>query len=138
MRSGRLRSAVSARPPVGGASAPLTVQGVLRRGDRKPARQGTGIASVGEGKPASGVRVWFGRDLSALSMALGVTKPAPYFVMAESSTNPQWKALTPAAVPADIPNNHLSYAITWFGFALLTPILLLIWLLRQRLSRAKR
>lgn len=31
------------------------------------------------------------------------------------------------------PNNHLGYAITWFGFAILTPILLLIWLFRQRL-----
>lgn len=30
------------------------------------------------------------------------------------------------------PNNHLGYAITWFGFAILTPILLVVWLFRQR------
>lgn len=32
-------------------------------------------------------------------------------------------------------NNHLGYAITWFGFALITPVLLLVWLLGQRRSR---
>jgi surfeit locus 1 family protein len=30
------------------------------------------------------------------------------------------------------PNNHLGYAITWFGFALLTPILLAFWLRRGK------
>jgi surfeit locus 1 family protein len=30
------------------------------------------------------------------------------------------------------PNNHFGYALTWFGFAILTPILLLFWLGRQR------
>jgi surfeit locus 1 family protein len=32
----------------------------------------------------------------------------------------------------EFPNNHLGYAITWFGFALLTPILLVFWLAQQR------
>lgn len=32
----------------------------------------------------------------------------------------------------DFPNNHLGYAMTWFGFALITPILLVFWLRRQR------
>ena len=31
----------------------------------------------------------------------------------------------------DFPNNHLGYAITWFGFALLTPVMLGFWLLRR-------
>lgn len=29
------------------------------------------------------------------------------------------------------PNNHLGYAITWYGFALITPLLLAFWLWRQ-------
>jgi surfeit locus 1 family protein len=32
----------------------------------------------------------------------------------------------------EFPNNHLGYAITWFGFALLTPIMLVAWIWRQR------
>lgn len=30
------------------------------------------------------------------------------------------------------PNRHLDYALTWFGLALITPVLSLVWLLRQR------
>lgn len=33
------------------------------------------------------------------------------------------------------PNNHLGYAITWFGFAVLTPVLLAFWIARQRKGR---
>lgn len=35
----------------------------------------------------------------------------------------------------EFPNNHLGYALTWFGFALLTPVLLAFWLIRPRRSR---
>lgn len=44
----------------------------------------------------------------------------------------------PGALPqggetvVSFPNNHLGYAMTWFGFALLTPILLIVWVVRQR------
>jgi surfeit locus 1 family protein len=31
----------------------------------------------------------------------------------------------------DFPNNHLGYAITWFGFAILTPLLLAGWIYKQ-------
>jgi surfeit locus 1 family protein len=53
----------------------------------------------------------------------------------------------PAGAPGELPqggettlsfpNNHFGYALTWFGFAILTPILLAIWLLRQRRKPAK-
>lgn len=36
----------------------------------------------------------------------------------------------------EFPNNHLGYAITWFGFAILTPILLGFWIARQRKGAA--
>ncbi|MDR3476013.1 MAG: SURF1 family protein [Devosia sp.] len=36
----------------------------------------------------------------------------------------------------DFPNNHLGYALTWFGFAILTPIMLAVWVLRQRRKRS--
>ena len=32
----------------------------------------------------------------------------------------------------EFPNNHLGYAYTWFGFAIITPIMLGFWLWRQR------
>ena len=43
-----------------------------------------------------------------------------YFLMlvAETSSNPEWRALRPEALPAGLTNNHLGYALTWFGLAL--------------------
>ena len=32
----------------------------------------------------------------------------------------------------EFPNNHLGYAITWYGFALIVPILLFFWVRRQQ------
>jgi surfeit locus 1 family protein len=61
--------------------------------------------------------VWYSRDVPAMARALGVAAPAPVMLMAETSTNPEWKALVPAPLPAEIPNRHLEYALTWFGLA---------------------
>lgn len=50
----------------------------------------------------------------------------------------------PGALPqggetvVEFPNNHLGYALTWFGFALLTPVMLAFWLLRQRRRSASQ
>ena len=52
-----------------------------------------------------------------MGKALGAPAPAPLFLFAETSTAPQVKALQPAPLPAEIPNRHLEYAITWFGLA---------------------
>jgi surfeit locus 1 family protein len=60
---------------------------------------------------------WHSRDISAMAKALGAPKPAPVFLMLESP-RPQDGGPIPAALPTDIPNNHLGYALTWFGLAL--------------------
>jgi surfeit locus 1 family protein len=60
---------------------------------------------------------WFSRDVPAMAAALKASGPAPVFLMAETSSNPEWKALVPAPLPAEIPNRHLEYAVTWFGLA---------------------
>ena len=60
---------------------------------------------------------WYSRDLPAMARALGVTSPAPVTLMAETSTNPEWKALDPTPLPPEISNRHFEYALTWFGLA---------------------
>jgi surfeit locus 1 family protein len=100
---------VSARPPVAANDrTPLTLTGVLHRPD-KP----TFVTPPNE--PAA--NRWYSRDLPAMARALGASAPAPLMVMAESATNPGWKALVPAPLPVEIPNRHLEYALTWFGLA---------------------
>ncbi|MBL8770399.1 MAG: SURF1 family protein [Phenylobacterium sp.] len=104
---GFVADTVSARPPVDAANtAPVTVVGVLRRPD--PANLFS---------PANTPRQWYVRDLPAMAAALNAPQPAPVTLMAETSTNPDWKALTPAPIPAEIANRHLEYAVTWYGLA---------------------
>ncbi|WP_170588001.1 SURF1 family protein [Ruegeria arenilitoris] len=57
--------------------------------------------------------IWFARDVPALADALGAE---PILLVARSQTDP---AITPLPVDtAGIPNDHLQYAVTWFGLAL--------------------
>ena len=98
---------VSARPPVAEDTMPVVITGVLRRA---PA------PSALTPPPAQGR--FYGRDAEAMGRALKVDGPiSPFTVFATTSTNPDWQALTPSAPPAAFSNNHLGYALTWFGLA---------------------
>ena len=56
---------------------------------------------------------------SAMAEALGVTADvAPQTLYATTSSNPEWLALQPSSPPPAFSNNHLGYAITWFGLAI--------------------
>jgi surfeit locus 1 family protein len=67
--------------------------------------------------PANTPERWYWRDIPAMAKALGAARPAPVFLMAETSTNPGWPALEPRVLPAEIANRHLEYALTWYGLA---------------------
>ena len=104
---GFVADSVAARPKVDPAdTAPRAVVGVLRKPE-------TGNFASPKNRPGH----WFTRDVAAMAAALQAPAPAPVFLFAESPTNPEFRALTPAPVPTDIPNRHLEYAITWFGLA---------------------
>jgi surfeit locus 1 family protein len=61
--------------------------------------------------------IWHWWALPAMTEAAGVERTAPFVLQAEPRPgDPTWpRASTPD--PADIPNRHLGYAITWFGLA---------------------
>ncbi|MEX0307980.1 MAG: SURF1 family protein [Ruegeria sp.] len=64
-------------------------------------------------EPDIDANIWFARDVPNLATALGTE---PVLVIARSKTDPD---ITPLPVDtAGIPNDHLQYAITWFGLAL--------------------
>jgi len=74
--------------------------------------------------PDSGRRIWYARDLAAIATVDHVTLAAPVLIEADATPNPGgWPKGGQTVV--DLPNNHLSYAITWFGLAI---CLLGIWL----------
>jgi surfeit locus 1 family protein len=72
----------------------------------------------GEFTPAPDLahRVWYARDVKAMAAADHVEFTAPVVIEADATPNPGgWPQGGQTVV--DLPNNHLSYAITWFGLA---------------------
>lgn len=60
---------------------------------------------------------WFTRDAAAMARARGLSRAAPFYVEADTTPNPGgWPK--GGGVRVDLPNNHLQYALTWFGLAL--------------------
>jgi surfeit locus 1 family protein len=94
------------RPPVAKTVQTAPVTGVLRQPDK---------ATFVTPAPQGGL--WYSRDVPAMAKALGAVNPAPVMLFAETATNPQFAALQPLAVPAEITNRHMEYALTWFGLA---------------------
>ncbi|WP_226468296.1 SURF1 family protein [Luteimonas panaciterrae] len=65
---------------------------------------------------------WYSRDVQAIAAARGLGRVAPYFVDADrqgpvDAAEPRWPVGGLTVVR--FPNNHLVYALTWFGLALM-------------------
>jgi surfeit locus 1 family protein len=60
---------------------------------------------------------WFARDPQAIAAAHKLERVAPFLIDADASPNPGgWPR--GGQTPLTLPNNHLQYALTWFGIAL--------------------
>lgn len=73
---------------------------------------------------------WFARDIVQMSVALGTE---PLLVIARDMSQPE-QGVTPLPVDSSfIPNDHLEYAVTWFGLAVVwaAMTLYLLWRLRK-------
>lgn len=113
------------RPAVDAASElPVAVMGVLREPTKPSAMT----------PPAEGL-MFYARDNQAMARALGADGALSHWTLyALTPTNPEMAALRPSAPPAAFTNNHLGYALTWFGLAAALIILYTV-LLRRRLKR---
>lgn len=103
---GFLAETVTERPSQAPSTVPTAVTGVLRQPDRA-----NFVTPVPQNDQ------FYSRDVAAMAKALGAVSPAPVMLFAETSTNPELKGLQPIAVPAEISNRHLEYALTWYGLA---------------------
>lgn len=120
---GFVADSISARPPVAASTVPVRIEAVVRAGSAPGP-----MAVAAEGMH------FYARDNLAMAGALGVDgEVAPWTLFAVTSSNPEWQALQPSAPPASFSNNHLAYAITWFGLALAL-VAFYIALLRRRAS----
>jgi surfeit locus 1 family protein len=102
----------------GQVASEVTLTGVLRRSQ---------LPGMFTPAPNSQTRLWFVKDVPKMAAALGVAVP-PILIEADATPNPGGWPLG-GRTQTDIPNDHLQYAITWFGLAL---ALLAIYLLYHR------
>lgn len=97
----------AALQPSKGPPLVAPIIGILRKGDPR-----TFVTPPNQ----PGQDLWYWRDIPTMARTLGASRPAPTFLMLQSPL-PKAGAPRPLAVPVDIPNNHLQYAVTWFGLA---------------------
>jgi len=103
---------------------PVTFMGVLRH----PTKPSSMVP------PPEGL-YFYGRDNEAMARALGVSGPVSDWVLyASTPINPEVVGVHPVVPPPAFTNNHLGYALTWFGLAVALIILYGV-LLRRRLMR---
>lgn len=71
--------------------------------------------------------LWYLRDPAAIAAAKGVEVAAPFYIDQEA---PQAPGGLPKAGPLSVslPNNHLQYALTWFGLAICLVGVFVAWL----------
>jgi surfeit locus 1 family protein len=60
--------------------------------------------------------LWFTRDPQAIAAAKGLGAVAPFFVEMEAPVPPGGLP-SPGKIVVNLPDNHLQYAITWYGLA---------------------
>ncbi|MBY5333643.1 SURF1 family protein [Rhizobium leguminosarum] len=77
---------------------------------------------------------WYSRDVAAIAEKRGVNTVAPYFIDADATANPGGLPVGGLTVIA-FPNNHLVYAVTWYGLAAMV-LALLVFILRNERARA--
>jgi surfeit locus 1 family protein len=65
---------------------------------------------------------WYSRDVDVIARARGLRHVAPYFVDADAAAAPAGMAPVGGLTVINFRNAHLSYAITWYGLALLVVI----------------
>jgi cytochrome oxidase assembly protein ShyY1 len=76
-------------------------------------------------------RLWFTRDHLAMARALGWGEVAPFYVDLEAPA-PESGIPKPGPLEVHLKDDHLQYAITWFGLAAAVVIAFGVWLRGQR------
>jgi cytochrome oxidase assembly protein ShyY1 len=79
-------------------------------------------------------RLWYTRDHLSMARALGWGQGhevAPFYVDLETPV-PENGIPKPGPLQVDLPDNHMQYAITWFGLASIVVIGFSVWMRRRR------
>ena len=107
----------------------VTITGLARsRLDEKPSMM------VPDNDPAKNMFFWKDLDAMASSTALPQAEVEPFFLDADDSPNPgPWPK--GGVTQIDLPNNHLSYAVTWYGLAIVLAVITILSYRRNRQNK---
>jgi surfeit locus 1 family protein len=110
------------RPPAPTDAAPVTLTGYLRFAE---------APSWFTPKPDVSKHVWYAREPASMAAALGWGEVAPFYIDLEA---PQSSTPWPKPGPLDVHlrDQHMQYALTWFGLAVVMAIAFAVWLAGQR------
>lgn len=79
----------------------------------------------------SNKRLWFTRDVPSMAQALGWGEVAPFYIDLESP-QPASGIPKPGPLHVRLKDDHLQYAITWFGLALVVAGAFVAWVIQRR------
>jgi surfeit locus 1 family protein len=85
----------------------ITITGLLRQSEVQ-------TAFVPDNTPQKGE--WFTRDIAAIAASQNLKRVAPFIIDADNTPQPGGWPLG-GRTNLNPPNNHMSYALTWFGIA---------------------
>ena len=88
-------------------------------------------SGVYENNPDRNIYYWKDRDAMARAAGLDPARLLPFFVDADDAPNPGGWPMGGVTV-VSLPNNHLQYAITWYGLALALAGVFAFWLAQVR------
>jgi Uncharacterized conserved protein len=72
-------------------------------------------------------QLWFVRDHAAMAQEYGWPRIAPFYIEREAQ-QPADGLPPPGALKPNLPNNHLQYAVTWYGLAVVLLGVFVAWL----------
>jgi cytochrome oxidase assembly protein ShyY1 len=101
---------------------PVTLTGYLRFPER------AGVLTPAEN---TAKRLWFSRDHLAMARVLGWGEVAPFYIDLETPV-PAGGAPKPGPLDVHLKDDHMQYAITWFGLAGAVVIAFAVWWRAQR------
>jgi surfeit locus 1 family protein len=81
--------------------------------------------------------IFFWKDLDAMAASDGLAKDEvlPFFIDADDTPNPKGLPIGGVTI-VDLPNNHLQYALTWYGLAAtLVAIWAIVWFRGRRVAQ---
>ena len=108
--------------PEGRVAGPVDIVGVMRW----PETPGLFTPAGDPGR-----NLWFARDPAAMAAAKGIGAVAPFYIEQESPSVPGGLPQVGKLQPS-LPNNHLGYALTWYGLALVLVVGFGIWAAGRR------